>query len=137
MKQLLEKAQMQTLFVEFSRGALLAQNAEEFVNWQESDDVTAISDGECPKILGFEKVALEKELGWRSVWRKLPSISNDKGEANNASDRDSQSARSTYKDLAGGWRQYWFQSGRVHSLVACCCLGAALQGWVESAVNGG
>ena len=32
---------------------------------------------------------------------------------------------------------YWRQKWRVHALVLCCSLGAAIQGWDESAVNGG
>ena len=35
------------------------------------------------------------------------------------------------------WQIYRRQSWRVHALVLCCSLGAAIQGWDESAVNGG
>ena len=35
------------------------------------------------------------------------------------------------------WQIFWQQSWRVHALVLCCSLGAAIQGWDESAVNGG
>ena len=37
----------------------------------------------------------------------------------------------------GRWPLFWQQSWRVHALVLCCSLGAAIQGWDESAVNGG
>ena len=37
----------------------------------------------------------------------------------------------------GRWRIFWRQKWRVHALVLCCSLGAAIQGWDESAVNGG
>ena len=37
----------------------------------------------------------------------------------------------------GRWQIFWRQSWRVHALVLCCSLGAAIQGWDESAVNGG
>lgn len=35
------------------------------------------------------------------------------------------------------WQIYRRQTWRVHALVLCCSLGAAIQGWDESAVNGG
>ena len=37
----------------------------------------------------------------------------------------------------GRWQIFWRQNWRVHALVLCCSLGAAIQGWDESAVNGG
>ena len=35
------------------------------------------------------------------------------------------------------WQIFWRQKWRVHALVLCCSLGAAIQGWDETAVNGG
>lgn len=35
------------------------------------------------------------------------------------------------------WEIYRRQTWRVHALVLCCSLGAAIQGWDETAVNGG
>ena len=37
----------------------------------------------------------------------------------------------------GRWQIFWRQKWRVHALVLCCSLGAAIQGWDETAVNGG
>lgn len=37
----------------------------------------------------------------------------------------------------GRWQIFWRQNWRVHALVLCCSLGAAIQGWDETAVNGG
>ena len=37
----------------------------------------------------------------------------------------------------GRWSIFWRQNWRVHALVLCCSLGAAIQGWDETAVNGG
>lgn len=37
----------------------------------------------------------------------------------------------------GRWQIFWRQKWRVHALVMCCSLGAAIQGWDETAVNGG
>ena len=37
----------------------------------------------------------------------------------------------------GRWHIFWRQKWNVHALVLCCSLGAAIQGWDESAVNGG
>ena len=37
----------------------------------------------------------------------------------------------------GRWPIFWRQKWRVHALVLCCSLGAAIQGWDETAVNGG
>ena len=37
----------------------------------------------------------------------------------------------------GRWRIFTRQKWRVHALVLCCSLGAMIQGWDESAVNGG
>ncbi|KAG8533416.1 uncharacterized protein KY384_002199 [Bacidia gigantensis] len=37
----------------------------------------------------------------------------------------------------GRWQIYRRQNWHVHALILCCSLGAAIQGWDESAVNGG
>ena len=37
----------------------------------------------------------------------------------------------------GRWQIYRRQNWHVHALVLCCSLGAAIQGWDETAVNGG
>jgi len=37
----------------------------------------------------------------------------------------------------GRWQIYIRQNWHVHALVLCCSLGAVIQGWDESAVNGG
>lgn len=45
--------------------------------------------------------------------------------------------RRLYQEFWVGWRQYWYQSSQMHFLVACCCIGAAIQGWDEPAVSRG
>ena len=37
----------------------------------------------------------------------------------------------------GRWQIFLRQKWRVHALVLCCSLGAAIQGWDETAINGG
>lgn len=37
----------------------------------------------------------------------------------------------------GRWHIYMRQNWHVHALIFCCSLGAVIQGWDESAINGG
>ena len=37
----------------------------------------------------------------------------------------------------GRWQIFFRQSWRVHALILCCSLGAVIQGWDETAINGG
>ena len=83
------------------------------------------------------------ENGASGSWKDLSDAPKDVRNASNDTNEPKKLRRQYEYDKLnregdrGRWQIFWRQSWRVHALVLCCSLGAAIQGWDESAVNGG
>ena len=130
----LSRSHLHAFEAEIRRGALLAQDPDAFATWDELDreEGKPVFPGSAqrePQIFPDEKQSLCSELGktanesGRMPPQETWSISNN-----------TNRLRTQFQQ---SWRQYWSQHYMIHALVGCCSLGAAVQGWDESAVNGG
>ena len=135
----LKRSQLYSFDTDIRRGAVLAQDPEAFLEWEEvhrseGKNVFAGDVQRIPGIFEDEKSYLMSEQGYVGDpdlprQEQRPSYATTTGPF--------LKERTLWKQFLLGWRQYWNQHPLVHALVACCSLGAAIQGWDESAVNGG
>ena len=132
--EFLQSSQLHTFALHVRRGALLAQNQFDFERWAFRTGQSAPFPGDTnkpPEILPFEREHLRKEQGLRSA--RSPEVNED--ESSGSENKPEDIVRKT--ESRSSLRQYFYQRITIHFLVACCSLGAAIQGWDETAVNGG
>ena len=149
-QEFLDKSQLHTFDIEFKRGARLAQSEDTFKKapvWRVIPGGKP-SAGPVPELLDFESDQLEKEFETHprhfamSQENQLQEI--EPGWNSMTQNRHATATaaflfhwRRYLFELKCGLKQYAYQRSSVQALVACCSIGAAIQGWDETAVNGG
>ena len=136
--EFLSRSHLHSFEPEVRRGALLAQDPMAFRKWDDLDrhegKKVYTGTAQCePQIFADEKHSLCSELGVTATELDRPSPQETlSAEMDRSTDNNSLLAQ-----FQQSWKQYWSQHYMIHALVGCCSLGAAVQGWDESAVNGG
>ena len=111
--QLIQQGHLHWCECDIHRGALLAQDPTAFTKWKPQKRTVTSEAPSHDTIFEDEKKCLEKELPVAPTNGKI------------------------WSEIWDALKVYFSQPWRIHALVGCCYVGAIIQGWDETGVNGG